>query len=122
MVEQRSPKPTVEGSSPSAPANEKQRPLLGVFLFLGLLWLSFRHFLSSFLLSFCPFLFSSLLFFSLLVSSLRLHGWFLRVFAASKCAFFATSRNCMVFARRAITGEIASKMQQQVPDGYLSRE
>ena len=62
MVEQRSPKPTVEGSSPSAPANEKQRPLLGVFLFLGLLWLSFRHFLSSFLLSFCPFLFSSLLF------------------------------------------------------------
>ena len=66
MVEQRSPKPTVEGSSPSAPANEKQRPLLGVFLFLGLLWLSFRHFLSSFLLSFCPFLFSSLLFSSLL--------------------------------------------------------
>ena len=67
MVEQRSPKPTVEGSSPSAPANEKQRPLLGVFLFLGLLWLSFRHFLSSFLLSFCPFLFSSLLFLACIV-------------------------------------------------------
>ena len=47
MVEQRSPKPTVEGSSPSAPANEKQRPLLGVFLFLGLVWLAFLHFLSS---------------------------------------------------------------------------
>ncbi len=30
MVEQRSPKPTVEGSSPSAPAI---RPLIGVFLF-----------------------------------------------------------------------------------------
>lgn len=35
MVEQRSPKPTVEGSSPSAPANEKQRPLLGVFFVFG---------------------------------------------------------------------------------------
>lgn len=33
MVEQRSPKPTVEGSSPSAPANAL-RPRLGVFLFL----------------------------------------------------------------------------------------
>lgn len=33
MVEQRSPKPTVEGSSPSAPA---MKPLSGVFSFLGL--------------------------------------------------------------------------------------
>lgn len=32
MVEQRSPKPTVEGSSPSAPA---MKPLSGVFSFLG---------------------------------------------------------------------------------------
>ncbi len=64
MVEQRSPKPTVEGSSPSAPANEKQRPLLGVFLFLGLVWLAFLHFLSSFLPFSFPF---SVLFLSLLL-------------------------------------------------------
>lgn len=36
MVEQRSPKPTVEGSSPSAPARHNEAPL-GVFLFLALL-------------------------------------------------------------------------------------
>ncbi len=34
MVEQRSPKPTVEGSNPSAPANIKPPP--GGFLFFGL--------------------------------------------------------------------------------------
>ena len=34
MVEQRSPKPTVEGSSPSAPARHNEAPL-GVFLFLA---------------------------------------------------------------------------------------
>lgn len=34
MVEQRSPKPTVEGSSPSAPARHNEAPL-GVFFVSG---------------------------------------------------------------------------------------
>lgn len=33
MVEQRSPKPTVEGSSPSAPANTQDAPFWGFFVF-----------------------------------------------------------------------------------------
>lgn len=32
MVEQRSPKPTVEGSSPSAPARHNEAPLGGFFV------------------------------------------------------------------------------------------
>lgn len=36
MVEQRSPKPMVEGSSPSAPANQFKGPVLGFFVFISL--------------------------------------------------------------------------------------
>ena len=55
MVEQRSPKPTVEGSSPSAPARHNEAPF-GVFLFLShlnFLWPVLAHPL--FLRSLSPF-------------------------------------------------------------------
>ena len=105
MVEQRSPKPTVEGSSPSAPANEKQRPLLGVFCFWALCGSPF--FIFSLLSSPSPFL-------SLFSSfpccyCLTAYVWPLRGFVASICAFAATRCTCMLSVRHALTVEIAPK-------------